>query len=83
MQPTSKLIANPGCYATGTLLSLAPLVQQEIIECDSIIVDAKSGLSGAGKNLPSSLVILLTVMKNMTLYKNEQPPAHSRNHANN
>ncbi|MEO2518790.1 N-acetyl-gamma-glutamyl-phosphate reductase, partial [Enterococcus avium] len=50
-EPTSKLIANPGCYATGTLLSLAPLVQQEIIECDSIIVDAKSGLSGAGKNL--------------------------------
>ena len=67
-EPTSKLIANPGCYATGTLLSLAPLVQQEIIECDSIIVDAKSGLSGAGKNLSESSHFVNS-NENMTLYK--------------
>ena len=67
-EPTSKLIANPGYYATGTLLSLAPLVQQEIIECDSIIVDAKSGLSGAGKNLSESSHFVNS-NENMTLYK--------------
>lgn len=67
-EPTSKLIANPGCYATGTLLSLAPLVQQDIIECDSIIVDAKSGLSGAGKNLSESSHFVNS-NENMTLYK--------------
>lgn len=67
-EPSSKLIANPGCYATGTLLSLAPLVQQEIIESDSIIVDAKSGLSGAGKNLSESSHFVNS-NENMTLYK--------------
>ncbi|MGX7203661.1 N-acetyl-gamma-glutamyl-phosphate reductase [Enterococcus pingfangensis] len=67
-EPSSKLIANPGCYATGTLLSLAPLVQQDIIEKDSIIVDAKSGLSGAGKKLSDS-THFVTSNENMTLYK--------------
>lgn len=67
-KPTSKLIANPGCYATGTLLSLAPLVQKTIIEPTSIIVDAKSGLSGAGKNLSESSHFVNS-NENMTLYK--------------
>ncbi len=47
---------------------MAPLVQQEIIECDSIIVDAKSGLSGAGKNLSESSHFVNS-NENMTLYK--------------
>lgn len=67
-KPTSNLIANPGCYATGTLLSLAPLVQQKLIEKESIIVDAKSGLSGAGKNL-SEATHFVNSNENMTLYK--------------
>ncbi|MDU6524357.1 MAG: N-acetyl-gamma-glutamyl-phosphate reductase, partial [Enterococcus sp.] len=67
-KPTSKLIANPGCYATGTLVSLAPLVQKKIIEPTSIIVDAKSGLSGAGKNLSESSHFVNS-NENMTLYK--------------
>ena len=67
-KPSSKLIANPGCYATGTLLSLAPLVQSGIIEESSIIVDAKSGLSGAGKNLSESSHFVNS-NENMTLYK--------------
>lgn len=65
---TSNLVANPGCYATGTLLSLAPLVTQEFIEEDSIIVDAKSGLSGAGKNL-SPTNHFVNCNENMALYK--------------
>lgn len=42
-------ISNPGCYAIMTLLSLAPLYKESLIQYDSVIVDAKSGLSGAGK----------------------------------
>ena len=44
----SKHIANPGCYATSTLLPLIPLVKNELIN-DDIIIDSKSGYSGAGK----------------------------------
>src|SRR2546425_9009368 len=45
--PTGKLIANPGCYATAALLALAPLAAA--IEPEGIVVDAKSGVSGAGR----------------------------------
>jgi len=46
-----KIVANPGCYATAAILALAPLVKGGLIHTDSIIVDAKSGISGAGKKL--------------------------------
>jgi N-acetyl-gamma-glutamyl-phosphate reductase len=46
----AKLVANPGCYSTGAILALAPAVQAGIIE-DDIIVDSKSGVSGAGRTL--------------------------------
>ena len=49
-----KFIANPGCYATATELALIPLVAVSLIETDSVIVDAKSGLTGAGKALSES-----------------------------
>ena len=45
----ANLIANPGCFATAALLAILPLVRSGIIEEDSIIIDAKSGVSGAGK----------------------------------
>jgi N-acetyl-gamma-glutamyl-phosphate reductase len=45
------IVANPGCYATAAILALAPLVKYRLVETDSIIVDAKSGVSGAGKKL--------------------------------
>jgi N-acetyl-gamma-glutamyl-phosphate reductase len=45
------LVANPGCYATCSILSLYPLVKEGIIKVDDIIIDAKSGVSGAGKSL--------------------------------
>jgi len=47
----ASLIANPGCYTTCSILSLAPLLKSGIIKEDSIIVDAKSGVSGAGRSL--------------------------------
>ena len=47
--PRGRLIANPGCYATAVLLALAPLA--DAIEAESVVVDAKSGVSGAGRAL--------------------------------
>ncbi len=43
------LIANPGCYPTSVILGLAPLLKGHYIDISSIIVDSKSGVSGAGK----------------------------------
>jgi N-acetyl-gamma-glutamyl-phosphate reductase len=45
----ARLIANPGCYPTCTTLSIYPLLKEGLIEPNSIIVDAKSGTSGAGR----------------------------------
>ncbi len=47
----SRLIANPGCYTTCSILSLAPLLAEKRINPSSIIIDAKSGISGAGRSL--------------------------------
>jgi N-acetyl-gamma-glutamyl-phosphate reductase len=46
----ARLVANPGCYPTGAILALAPAVKAGIIEPD-IIIDSKSGVSGAGRTL--------------------------------
>ena len=46
----ARLIANPGCYPTGALLGLAPLAKEKLIGPD-VIVDSKSGVSGAGRSL--------------------------------
>jgi len=45
----ADLIANPGCYPTGAILALAPLMKERLVEPDTIIVDSKSGVSGAGR----------------------------------
>jgi N-acetyl-gamma-glutamyl-phosphate reductase len=51
--PAGDLIANPGCYATAALLALAPIA--DAVDPASVVVDAKSGVSGAGRGLkPSS-----------------------------
>jgi N-acetyl-gamma-glutamyl-phosphate reductase len=46
----ASLIANPGCYPTSTILGLAPLAQNSLIDVGTIVVDAKSGVSGAGRS---------------------------------
>jgi len=46
---SARLIGNPGCYPTASILGLAPLVKEGLIDLDTIIVDAKSGISGAGR----------------------------------
>ena len=47
----ARLVANPGCYPTSTILPLAPLLRFDLIKEDSIIVDSKSGVTGAGRKL--------------------------------
>ena len=45
----ANLIANPGCYTSTSILALAPLIAHDLIERKGIIIDAKSGVSGAGR----------------------------------
>jgi len=47
----SSIIANPGCYPTSIILGLAPLLHNNLINLNNIIIDSKSGISGAGKTL--------------------------------
>lgn len=48
--PEAQLVANPGCYPQGAVLGLLPLVASQAVELNSLIVDSKSGVSGAGRN---------------------------------
>lgn len=48
---TARLIANPGCYPTTVILALRPLVQAGLLADQTVIVDSKSGVSGAGRSL--------------------------------
>lgn len=45
----ARLVANPGCYATAVQLALLPLVETDLVDCERLVADAKSGVSGAGR----------------------------------
>ncbi len=47
--PAARLVACPGCYPTAALLALVPLAKARLIDVDDIVIDAKSGVTGAGK----------------------------------
>lgn len=47
----SQILANPGCYPTASILSLAPLFKNNLVDSKNVIIDAKSGVSGAGRGL--------------------------------
>lgn len=47
----ATLVANPGCYPTSAILALAPLLKNGLVDTGSIIIDSKSGVSGAGRGL--------------------------------
>jgi N-acetyl-gamma-glutamyl-phosphate reductase len=51
----AALVANPGCYPTSAILPLAPLLQAGMIASDGIIIDSKSGVSGAGRTPKANL----------------------------
>ncbi len=50
----TKVLANPGCFPTSAILPLAPLLEAGVIESHGIVVDSKSGVSGAGKALKAA-----------------------------
>lgn len=52
----ARLVANPGCYPTAVLLALDPLLRQGLIDPASLIIDAKSGVSGAGRSLKEAML---------------------------
>jgi N-acetyl-gamma-glutamyl-phosphate reductase len=63
--PTGRLIANPGCYATSALLALAPIAA--IVDPAGVVVDGKSGISGAGRTLKAQSHAA-AVLDNVTPY---------------
>jgi len=66
---SARLVANPGCYATAALLALAPLAAGRLIQSDTIIIDAKSGVSGAGRSAKSVGMIFTEVNEGFRAYK--------------
>ena len=48
---TAKILANPGCYTTASILALTPLLAKGLIDPETIVIDAKSGVTGAGRGL--------------------------------
>ena len=67
----AKLISNPGCYPTSVLLGLAPFVKNHLIDEKTIIIDAKTGVSGAGKGL-SAATHFAETNNNFKIYKVNQ-----------
>ena len=53
---TARLVACPGCYPTAVLLALLPLTKAKLIKSDGVIIDAKSGVSGAGRTLKQNIL---------------------------
>jgi N-acetyl-gamma-glutamyl-phosphate reductase len=53
---SARLVACPGCYPTAVLLALLPLAKSKLIKTDGVIIDAKSGVSGAGRSLKQNLL---------------------------
>ncbi|RXI98283.1 N-acetyl-gamma-glutamyl-phosphate reductase [Anaerobacillus alkaliphilus] len=64
----ASLIANPGCYPTATILGLYPLLKNIAVEANSVIIDAKSGVSGAGRKA-SLGTSYCEVNENFKIYK--------------
>jgi N-acetyl-gamma-glutamyl-phosphate reductase len=52
----ARLVSNPGCYATSVLLPLTPLVREGLVDARDVVVDAKSGATGAGRTLREDLL---------------------------
>ncbi|QFF97970.1 N-acetyl-gamma-glutamyl-phosphate reductase [Psychrobacillus glaciei] len=67
----ATIIANPGCYPTAVLLSLLPLIKENLIDATQLIIDAKSGISGAG-NKPTQMTHFSETNENTAIYKLHQ-----------
>ncbi len=65
---TARLVANPGCYPTAALLALMPLAEAGLVEPDGIVIDAKSGVTGAGRMVAAEY-LFAEVDDNLRAYK--------------
>lgn len=63
----ARLVANPGCYTTCSILTAYPLVKEGLIDADTLIIDAKSGTSGAGRGAKTQN-LFCEVNENMKAY---------------
>jgi N-acetyl-gamma-glutamyl-phosphate reductase len=68
---SARLVANPGCYATSVLLAVLPLFKAKLVQDSRFIVDAKSGLSGAGRKAETAL-LFTEMTENLRAYKVNQ-----------
>lgn len=66
--PQARLVANPGCYPTASILAAAPLVARRLVAPDGVVIDAKSGVSGAGRALKDDL-LFTEVNEDLRAYK--------------
>ncbi len=66
--PKARLVANPGCYPTAALLGLLPLLERDLIEREGIVIDAKSGVTGAGRTVAAEY-LFTEVDDNLRAYK--------------
>ncbi|MCC5466692.1 N-acetyl-gamma-glutamyl-phosphate reductase [Pelosinus baikalensis] len=64
---TASIVGNAGCYTTASILALAPLAKSHLIDTKNIVVDAKSGVSGAGRGL-SQNVHMAEMAENLKAY---------------
>jgi N-acetyl-gamma-glutamyl-phosphate reductase len=64
----AELVANPGCYPTGAILGLAPLISDGLVDLEKIVVDSKSGISGAGAS-PKPQTLYTMTADNVSAYK--------------
>jgi N-acetyl-gamma-glutamyl-phosphate reductase len=71
----ARLISNPGCYATSVMLPLLPLIKAKLVDPIDIIVDAKSGASGAGRSLREDL-LFCEVEGNFSIYSQGRKHRH-------
>ena len=63
----AKLVANPGCYPTSAILAIAPILKYDLIKHENIIIDSKSGISGAGAKIKQT-THFPTVNEDFTAY---------------
>ncbi len=64
----ARIVANPGCYATSAVLALAPLMSMGLIDIRSVIIDSKSGVSGAGRSKASTSGLFCEINEGFKAY---------------
>lgn len=65
---SANIVANPGCYATSAILALAPVIGRGLVCADSVIVDSKSGVSGAGRSKLSTAGLFCETNEGLRAY---------------